>query len=294
VALRGLEVARDSTVSLIGDKVADGSWLDPADPYGVVIGRRLARTVDVRPGDELMVLTQGADGSIANELYTVRGVLLGIAEGTDRSTVFMNDTTFRELMVFPTGAHQIIVRRPADVELEAAAAEVRSLAPQLTVKTWAELMPVIAAMLDSTQAMTAIIFFIVYIAVAILILNAMLMAVFERIKEFGVLKALGVGPIQVMSLILVECAIQAAFAIVIGLSLAVPGMWYLSEVGIDVGALAGTDVMGIATRPVWYGTFTTGNVSLPVVMLVVIVFCAALYPAFKAALIQPVSAMRHR
>jgi ABC-type lipoprotein release transport system permease subunit len=282
---------------LIGEKVAAGSWLDPADPHGVVVGRRLAKTLEVKPGDELVILSQAADGSLANDLYTVRGVLMGVADATDRTAIFMTTQAFRELMVFPQGAHQIVVRRPADVGLEAAAATVQQFSrslDDLDVKTWKQLMPVVATMLESTQGLILVVFFIIYVAVGILILNAMLMAVFERIREFGVLKALGVGPLHVVSLILVESAIQAGVAIVAGVTLALPGMWYLSTVGINVGRLGGMSAMGVAMRPVWYGIYTVGTLSGPLIMLLVIVFFAALYPALKAAWIRPVEAMRYQ
>ena len=304
IALRGVDVARDARVSLIGEKVALGSWLDPADQHGVVVGRRLAKTLEVKPGDELVILSQAADGSMANDLYTVRGILMGVADATDRTAIFMTAHAFRELMVFPQGVHQMIVRRPDDVGLETAAATVQRLSRKfddldnldddLDVKTWKQLMPVVANMLESTQGLILVVFFIIYVAVGILILNAMLMAVFERIREFGVLKALGAGPLHVVSLILVESAIQAGVAIVAGVMLALPGMWYLSSVGINVGRLGGMSAMGVAMRPVWYGIYTVGTLSGPLVMLVVIVFFATLYPALKAALIRPVEAMRYQ
>ncbi len=294
VALRGVDVAQDAKVTLIGEKVANGTWLDPTDPHGVVVGRRLARTLEVKPGDELVVLSQAADGSLANDLYTVRGVLMGVADVTDRTAIFMNAETFRELMVFPQGAHQMIVRRPNNVELKAAAVTVQELAGALEVKTWKELMPVVASMLESTQGLIMIVFFIIYVAVGILILNAMLMAVFERIREFGVLKALGVGPLRIVNLILVESALQAGIAIVVGVTLAIPGMWYLGHVGINVGKLGGMSAMGLAMRPVWHGIYNVNTLSGPLVMLVFIVFLAALYPALKAAWIRPVEAMRHQ
>ncbi len=294
VALRGVEVERDAAASLIHQKIGRGSWLDPADPFGVVVGRRLARTLDVEPGDELVLLSQAADGSLANELYRVRGVLLGVAEGTDRGAVFMTAAAFRELMVFPRGAHQVIVRRPPELELEAAAARAEELAPGLDVATWRQLMPVIATMLDSTQGIIFVIFGIIYVAVGILILNAMLMAVFERIREFGVLKALGAGPRLVLLLILIESAIQTALAVVAGIALALPAMGYLSKVGIDAGSLGGVDMMGVAAPPVWRGVYDAGTLVGPLVMLVVIVALAVAYPAAKAAWIRPVEAMRHQ
>jgi putative ABC transport system permease protein len=294
VALRGVDVAQDAKVTLIGTKVADGTWLDPADLRGVVVGRRLAKTLEVKPADELVILSQAADGSPANDLYAVRGVLMGVADATDRGAIFMNAAAFRELMVFPAGAHQIIVRRPDSVELEAAAAAVRRCVGKLTVKTWKELMPVVASMLESTQGLILIVFFIIYVAVGILILNAMLMAVFERIREFGVLKALGMGPLRVVNLILVESAIQTGIAVVAGVALAIPGMWYIGNVGINVGKLGGMSAMGLAMPPVWYGIYNSGTLSGPLAMLLLIVFLAVLYPACKAAWIRPVEAMRHQ
>lgn len=294
VALRGVNVTQDAKVTLIGKTVADGTWLDPADLHGVVVGRRLAKTLEVKPGDELVILSQAADGSLANDLYTVRGVLMGVADATDRTAIFMNAEAFRELMVFPKGAHQIIVRRPDNVELEAATATVKGCVGKLNVKTWKELMPVVASMLESTQGLILIVFFIIYVAVGILILNAMLMAVFERIREFGVLKALGMGPLHVVNLILVESAIQTGIAVVAGVTLAIPGMWYIGNVGINVGKLGGMSAMGLAMRPVWYGIYNSGTLSGPLVMLVLIVLLAVLYPAFRAAWIRPVEAMRHQ
>ncbi len=294
VALRGVEVDLEKKVTLIAENVADGAWLDSTDKKGVVIGRRLAMTLGVKPGDEIVLLTQAADGSIAHDLFRIRGVLLGIADGTDRTAIYMNGEAFRELMEFPEGIHQIIVRRPQDIDLEDAVLAIREVAAGLDVKTWKELMPLLATMLESTQGMIVIIFLVIYIAIAILILNAMLMAVFERVREFGILKAIGVGPFSVFGLIFVEAGLQTLVSILCGLTLALPCMWYLSEVGIDVGSLGGMNVMGLAMRPVWNGIYTIDTIIVPIILLVVIVFCAVLYPALKAALIRPVQAMHHQ
>lgn len=177
VALRGLDVASESRVSRIHEHVATGAWLDAGDPHGAVLGRALARTLNAKLGDEVVVLSQAADGSMANDLFTVRGVLHGVSDGTDRTALFINAATFRELMAPGADAHQIVVRRPADMELAALATRVRDLAAQARVQTWRELMPTVASMLEASRAMILIISSLIYIAVAILVLNAMLMAV---------------------------------------------------------------------------------------------------------------------
>jgi ABC-type lipoprotein release transport system permease subunit len=293
ISLVGLDVARDAKVCGIGKAVATGSWLDPQDPQGVVIGRRLSRALGAKPGTDLVVVTQGADGSLANDLFRVRGVLEPVSDGTDRTGVLMNEATFRSLLVIPQGAHQFIVRRPASADLDATAARIRGLLPELDTRTWRQLMPTVASMLDSTRSVVFIVFFTVYLAVAILVLNAMLMAVFERIRELGVLKSLGFSPVGVLGLILIESGIQTGLALAAGLTASIPGILYLSKIGIDVGRLGGTAVLGHAMPTVWHGEYTWQSLSGPVIMLCVMVSAGALYPSLKAAWIRPVAAVRH-
>jgi ABC-type lipoprotein release transport system permease subunit len=295
VAFRGIDVARDAEVSLVHEQLQAGSWLSPDDHRGVVLGRRLARMLGAGPGDEVLVLSQGADGSMAYDLYTVRGVLRGIGDATDRAGVFMTAESFRELMVVPTGVHQIIARRPEGVPLPAAAARIHSVATDgYDVKTWRQLMPTAASMIDSGRQMITVMFLLVYLAVGILILNAVLMSVFERVREFGVMKALGAGPFDVVRMIFVENAIQAGIAILVAVTVGVPSLIYLSRVGIDLAILAGVSVMGIAMNPIWYAAITQTVFAGPIGTMLFVTFVAVLYPALKAARIEPVEAMHYR
>jgi putative ABC transport system permease protein len=299
VSFRGVDIERDAQVSALHQQIAEGRWLDPRDGKGVVLGRRLARTLAVAPGAELVVLSQGADGAMAYDLYTVRGILRSVGDITDRTGVFMTADSFRELLVVPEGAHQIVVRRPPEIDLETAAHRIKDLAgehlaAELEVKTWRQLLPTIASMMDSARGVMIATSAIVYSAVGILILNAMLMAVFERIREFGVLKALGVGPFDVLRLILLETGIQTGGAILVGLALSVPSILYLSHTGIDLGRLAGISIMGVALDPVWRAAISVRVFVAPILMLTVIVGTAVVYPALKAALIRPVDAIHHR
>jgi putative ABC transport system permease protein len=293
-SFRGLDVERDARVSKIGEHVERGSWLDPADPEGVVLGRRLARTLDVDIGDELVFLSQAADGSMASGLFRVRGVLWSVGDATDRSGVFLNAPAFRDFFVLPDGVHQIILRRSGEQTLDELVAAAEADAPGLDVKTWRQLMPTMASLLDSTRSIVQIVFYVVYVVIAILVLNAMLMAVFERIREFGVMKALGVSPSTVLGLILVESALQTALAVSIGLALSLPGLWYLTNVGIDTGALGGMTLMGVAFNQIWYAVVTPYTFWGPIVALIVMVSLAVIYPASMAARIPPLEAMHHQ
>jgi ABC-type lipoprotein release transport system permease subunit len=294
-SLRGIDVEQDAHVSEIYRRIAEGEWLDPSDSKGVVLGGRLARTLDVEPGDELVVVSQASDGSIANDLYTVRGVLELIGESTDRSGIFMTEEAFRELFVLPEGVHQVMVRRAGVADFDAAVTEVRELATGLDVASWKELNPTLASLLDSTRGMMYVICLVIYLAVGILILNATLMAVFERIREFGILKAVGVGPERVLALILLEGGLQTATAVAIALTLSVPGLWYLRKVGLNLSVLGGgVSVAGMNFDPIWQAHITPNVFIGPLATLLVIVLVGTLYPAVKAARLSPVEAIQHQ
>lgn len=295
VSLVGVDVARDAAVSGVHQHVAEGQWLDAAQPEQVVIGRRLAQMLGLAVGGELVVLSQAADGSTANEVYTVRGILRGVSDGIDRGGVYMVDEAFRELMVVPEGTHEIVVRHPPSGQLQAAAAQVRALAPAHETKTWRELKPTLASMLDSSAGAMKLMFLVVYAAIGIVILNAMLMAVFERVRELGVLKAIGVSPGGVLGLIYLETLIQTSIAIVVGVGLAIPANWYMTTKGIDLsGSMDGLTLMGSSIDPIWLSYVDTSTYVEPVVALVVIVALAVTYPALRAAFIDPITAMRHQ
>jgi putative ABC transport system permease protein len=120
------------------------------------------------------------------------------------------------------------------------------------------------------------------------------MAVFERIREFGVLKAIGWSPSRVLLVLFGECAVQTALSVVVGLALAVPGLWYLQNVGINMGRLGGMAMMGVVLDPIWRGVAEPRVIAGPLFTLLVIVGLAALYPAGKAAWISPIRAIQHR
>lgn len=294
VQFRGVEIEADATVSRVHEHTFAGTWLDPRAPDGVVIGRRLARMLGVDVGGELVVITQGLDGAMAYALVDVAGILNAIGDDTDIGGVFVLADTLRALLGIDHGVHQIVVRRPGGSELATAAAELRRIAPDLDVQTWRDLNPSLASLLDASRSATLIMYVIVYAAVAILVLNAMLMAAYERIREIGVLKALGVGPDRIFGMIVVEAALQAGVAIAIGLALGVPSLLVLAEVGVNMAGVAGMSVVGIAMQPIWYADPAFGSYLGPVSALVVIVAIAVVFPAFKAARIDPVQALHHQ
>jgi ABC-type lipoprotein release transport system permease subunit len=293
VQLRGIDLTNETTVTQIHKHVMQGNWLADTDPKGVVIGKKLGKTLNVKPGDEVVIIGQAADGSMANDLYTVRGILKSIGEEVDRAGFFMVERALRELMMLPQGAHEITVMRPdRSRDLESATAQVAALAPGYETLHWRSLRPVIARILDLADAQTIVMVLITYVAVAMIVLNAMLMSVFERIRELGVMKAIGVTPWQLFLLVYAETMVQVTVASIIALSSGWSAARYFQNNGIDLSAIAGsTSFGGVAIDPIWYAYVTKEAVIIPIVFLFIIAAAAVIYPAVKAAVIRPVKAI---
>jgi len=153
------------------------------------------------------------------------------------------------------------------------------------------LTPVIARFLETADVQMLVMLLFTYIAVASVVLNAMLMSVFERIHEFGIMKALGVSPWQCVILVYIETILQTLLACVLGL---VFGLWvsrYFETHGINVGD---GSFGGIALNPVWYAHVSLESLLNPIFFLIIIAILAVIYPAIKVAKIRAVDAIHYQ
>lgn len=296
VQLRGVDLDYESTVTQINQHIQTGTWLDKSDSHGVVIGKKLARLLDVSIGSELIFVGQTADGYMANDRFYIRGVLKSVSAGMDSSGVIMSNAMLQELISLPDGAHEIaIMRSDRNTDLALAVEIIDDLiADDLEILNWQQLMPVISQFLQTAQVQSLIMLVFTYIAVASVVLNAMLMSVFERIHEFGIMKAVGVRPWQLIRIIYAETFIQTLFASILGLLLGVSVTWYFEQNGLDLSSLSeGISFAGIALDPVWYAAMSVESLLSPILFLFVIAAVAVIYPALKAAVIRPVDAIHH-
>jgi len=295
VRLHGIDIEAEKTVTILYRHLLQGRWLRPQAPNDVVIGGQLARNLGVSIGDELVFVGQSADGAMANDLFRVSGIIKAVSGQIDSSGVYLLASRFRELMQLPEGVHEIAIMRPdRSQDLTLASQRVASLAPGLETLNWRQLQPAIARFVDTAGIETRILIIITYIAVAAVVLNAMLMSIFERIHEFGVMKAIGFRPMQTAILIYLEALLQTLVAAVIGGATGTWAAYYLSQYGIDMSAIAGRLAFGgMAIEPIWYAHLNSTSLLLPVGYLFVVTLLATIYPAWKIASIGPLQAIHH-
>ena len=288
----GIDPEREVALTRFLDPLAEGA-LPVAGRYELVIGEEMGRQLSVGVGDELVLVGSGADGSMANDLYTVAGIYrTGLVE-FDASTVVMPIGDLQEFVVLaPDRIHEIAV---ATAEPDLAPDAARRLsgvldapARPIVVAFWAELNPVLAEYVALAQSFYWIIIVIVFAVAAFGIANTMLMATFERRREFAVMLALGSTPLAVVGIVLSEAlaigAVSLAgsaaftFPLMVWLYNAPPSLeWLYGNVTLQGALLTPTLRVGY-NLPAW----TWASVGLLVTALL-----SALYPAARAARIPP-------
>ena len=296
VSIRGIDADTEKNVVRLQNHILAGKWLAPGDKKRVVLGQQLAKILDVRPGDELVLISQAADGSMANDLFYVQGVLKSVGQGIDRAGLFMNAEDFRDFFVLEEGAHEIVFKRVDNSRpIEKATADLEALFPDLEVKNWRQLQPTLARLLDLSDVSLIIMLLITYAAVGMLIMNAMLMGVFERIPVFGVMKAVGFSGWKLFGLIVCETLIQITVASFLALVTGLPLSKYFEHTPIDFSFLlkGSSTIAGVAFEPQWFCQVTLSSVFLPVMFLYFVSLVSICYPAVKAAMISPVDAIHH-
>lgn len=299
VLLRGIDPANEAQVTVIHNHLKIGSWVDIDDNQGVVIGHKLAKSLNIGLNDEIIVVGQAADGSMANEVYSIRGILKAAGESIDRAGFFMTQSAFRDLMTITEGCHEIAItenKKSKNHDIAQSTIRLAALFPKYEVKNWRQLHPVLARLLDMTNASLIFMLIITYAAVAMLTLNGMLMNVFERIREYGIVKALGMPPWKIFGVIVVEALIQVSLSSIFALTAAIPLCLYCEKHPLDLTSLAPdvATIAGIAFDPYWYCYLTINSVTLPIAFLFLFALLAIIYPAGKAAMLTPIEAIYHR
>ncbi len=296
VQIRGIDPQQEREVTDLWKHMLKGRYLRPGDENTVLLGRKIAETLSARPGSELALITQAADGSLGNDLYRVVGVLKTLDETTDRTAVIMSLGDFAELLVLPGRIHEVAVRTPNAVEVERYKPEVAALlqGAGCEVRTWKEIAPTLREALALNKAWTTIMLLIVFSIASLGILNTMLMAVFERMYELGLMLAVGLKPVRLVRLILLETLMLAGISEILGLSLGLLWSWRLKVKGWDLTGLFGEgfEYTGFAIENVLRAALWPAGMLQCMGIMLIISALAGLYPSVKAARLKPVEVMR--
>jgi ABC-type lipoprotein release transport system permease subunit len=267
---------------------------DPAAKGEVLIGRELATDLRVALGGELVLVSQGADGSVANDRYTVAGTFTSSSAELDATAVVMPLAEAQSFFALGEGVHQVVVRLPTD--REDVSPEANALRAALDLKTlealsWSEMLPQMKASMDQKRKNARVMDFVIFLIVGLGVFNAMTMSVFERTHELGVLASLGTRPRRILGMVLFEALWQAAIAFAVGVLIASAIMYGIGTA--DLSTMMKGDVMGVRMPSHLELSIFPGALKGAAITAFLTAVAGALLPAFRAARLKPVEALRH-
>jgi putative ABC transport system permease protein len=291
----GVDPARERYASIFPNRVVEGSFFGSAEDDGVIIGHKMADVLGVELGDLVGVMVQSLDGEVKAEAYELTGIIRTGNPMFDNGFVILPIASTQELIGYGSGYNKIaiIAESAGDAGKIRDAINERLPPDDTEALTWYEVSP------QAYQFYTMMLVFMGFMLILLVVLasfgvtNTILMSVLERVREFGVMAAVGLRPFQVFRLILYESSILSFFGVVAGLIGGGVLTWFNSIYGIDLGFWASGVQMTGLLDPVIYFALNPYAFAATGVAVLFIGIVSSIYPGIKAARFRPVEAMRH-
>jgi len=287
----GIDPEKEIRTTQFEKKIIKGRSFSLKPAHEAVLGKGLAEILKAKLNDEIVIVSQGADGSIANDLYKIIGILSSGDDIGDRTSFYLHLKDAQELLVLERKVHEIAVtvRKLSHVVKTANLLVQKINNPNLSVESWQVFAKAFYEAMKADKQGGWIMLIIIVFIVALGVLNTVLMAVLERQREYGVLKAVGTKPGQIIKLVLTEVIMLAIICIIIGAALGFAANSYLSSHGIKIGE-------GLTYGGMKFETMQAEvNLRSFIIPAVTVLICAAfisLFPAIKAAKTDPAKTMR--
>jgi len=291
VQIIGINPEKETKTTHFNNKIIEGRNFSNHPTKEVIIGKGLAEILKAKVNDEIVIISQAADGSIANDLYNIIGISSSGDDIIDRMSFYLHLRDAQELLVLEGRLHEIAVtvKKLGDV------AKINSLLiekinnPELSVATWQVFAKAFYEAMKADQEGMWIMLVIIVIIVAVGVLNTVLMSVLERRREYGILKAVGTKPSQIIRLVLLEVTILAIISLFIGTGLGFAANSFLSTHGISFGQALTYGGMKFETM---YAEVNVRSFAIPAVTVLLSAILISLFPAIKAAKTEPAKTMR--
>jgi ABC-type lipoprotein release transport system permease subunit len=294
VTITGLEPEVEASISLIAENIVAGRFLEAGDEDMILIGEGMAEQLGVNIGDRITLAGKSKNESLRQRTMTIAGLFsLGLPDA-EKNLVFISLAEAGSLYNLRDQATEVaITLNEVGIE-DQVIDELRPALPGYEVDSWLTLNPEFAQVMDLSVVATAFFGFIVVSMACIGILNIMLMAVYERTREMGVLAALGMKGRQVMGLFLLEGAMIGAVGAVGGCTLGWLGMLAFNRSGgYDMSSFTSAGEIYALMGDAFYATINPTSIIQLGLLLVVMAVLASLIPAWQASKREPADSLHH-
>ena len=288
VEIIGIDPDRERNVTAIARHIVEGSFFEGDERTPILVGKKLAEKLFLKLRAKLVLSFQGPDGSIQYGAFRITGIFDTESTNFDGTTVFVRRGDLDAL----TGAtliHEIAVRLVTNDSLESVSRTIAARSPALQLDTWKDLAPELK-LADTADISMAVILGIILLALMFGIINTMLMSVLDRVREFGVLMAVGMKRGRIFRMILLETLIISLTGSIVGIVLGALSVAWTNRTGISLAWFSeGLSLYGMGSMV--YPEVHPQIYAALGVMVIIAACIAAIYPAVKAIRLRPASAI---
>ena len=290
VTLLGIDPAAERDFSFVDYDAVDGRFLEGPDDSGIVIGAKLAATLETRVGKRVVLMSQDPDNDIADRGFRVVGVFEANMESFEEGFVIVGKSTAQKMLRIGATTTEAVFVGDDYRNVEPLYDEVAAgVGGAVTVSRWTEVDTYLGTMLETMDGFVLVWMIVIFLALSFGLVNTLVMAVFERVREIGLMLALGMKPAMILGQIIIESMMLLAIGLLIGTALAWASIVPLED-GIDLAIVAeGMEMWGAAS--VLYPKLYLEDVVLANVVVLVLGFLASLSPAWRASRYEPVEAI---
>ena len=290
VTLLGIDPVRERDLSFVSYDDVEGRFLKDEEDSGVVIGQKLADTLETNVGKRIVLMSQDPDNDIADRGFRIVGVFHANMESFEETYVFVGKATLQKMLRVGDRVTEVVVLGDDYRDVEPVYNEVlKRVDGGVEVSRWFELNTYLGAMLQVMDGFVLIWVIVIFLALSFGLVNTLVMAVFERVREIGLMLALGMKPVHILGQIIIESMSLLIIGLAIGDLLAWATIVPLQS-GIDISAVAkGMEMMGASS--ILYPQLRLEDVILANVVVLVLGFFASLSPAWRASRYAPIEAI---
>lgn len=289
LVLLGINPSTEANMSFVKNDIALGRYFSDADDQGIIIGKKLAERLGTGLDKRVVIMTQDASNKIADRGFRIIGIFDADVNEMETGFAFIALNTARHLLQADNKISEIALRAKDVAATDSVVAELARALPALDVKAWHTLQPFVRIMLEVYDSMMIVWNLIVFLAMGFGIVNTLLMAVFERTREFGLFLALGLRP----SFILFQIWLEALLLLFIGLIVGNAVSWLTVVAtgdGIDVSAFSRGMELAKMSNIIPF-VIVQKDLIMSNLVVLILGMMAGFYPAWRATRLVPADAI---
>lgn len=290
VQIRGVDLVNEASVTRLDSLIGEGTYFEGISRNPILIGRKLAEELGVKVRSKVVLTFTDSHQNLTSAAFRVAGIVHSASLNLSQGYAFVMQEDLDRLLDMGGEVHEIAVLTESQFDESQLVARYREIFPDDLAETWKEIAPELAIMQDMYENMLYVLITIIMIALAFGIVNTMLMAVLERIRELGMLMAVGMTKMRVFTMVLLETIFLGILGAPIGLLLGRLTIGYYTIHGVDLSEYSqGLESFGYDS--ILFPFVDTASYFQVTIAVIITAFIGAIYPAWKAVKLRPVEAL---